>query len=63
MRILASTFNTFRPITWDEYMERRMKDGHFSESEKDFFFRAVTHCVNAEKAVAFSSEWKLKLFK
>ena len=37
MAILKRTGNTFRELSWDEYKLERLKDGSFTEREKEYF--------------------------
>lgn len=57
MVILSRTGNTFRLLSWEEYMAERQKDGNFTQSEKQYFDRVVGFCVTAESAKAFCPTW------
>lgn len=58
MVILERTGNTFRNLSWEEYKEERLKDGHFTESEKKYFDQVIDYCASAETARLFSPAWK-----
>lgn len=57
MVILSRTGNQFRLLSWEEYKQERLKDGNFTESEKQYFDRVVGFCVAAESAKAFCKNW------
>mgnify|MGYP006935488746 FL=1 len=57
MVILSRSGNEFRLLSWDEYKEHRIKDGNFTESERQYFDRVVGFCVAAESAMAFCPTW------
>ena len=57
MKILSRTGNEFRPITWEEYKEERLKDGYFSDREKSIFENVIPYCKSADTAVLFSKSW------
>lgn len=57
MKILKRTGNTFRLLTYEEYKEERLKDGHFSEREHSYFEKVVPYCMSADQAMQFSKEW------
>lgn len=57
MVILSRTGDVFRLLSWEEYKEHRMKDGNFTESEKQYFDRVVGFCVASESAKAFCPSW------
>lgn len=64
MIILARTGNEFRPLTWDEYMQERIKDGgtdagaHFLNDEKKYFDEIIEYFQSAATARLFSPKWK-----
>lgn len=57
MVILKRTGNKFRLLSWDEYKEHRLKDGHFNEVEKNYFDQVVKFCRSVETAELFSPVW------
>ncbi len=57
MVILARTGDVWRPLTWDEYMEHRLRDGSFTTSEKAIFDKVAPYCVSAERALQFCPSW------
>lgn len=58
MVILKRTGDSFRPLSWDEYKAERLKDGHFTESEKRYFDQVIGYCSDAESAKSFSPAWE-----
>ena len=58
MVILKRTGDTFRPLTWDEYKEERLKDGGFTEGERRYFDAVIDYCASPETARLFSPVWK-----
>ena len=58
MVILKRTGDFFRPFTWDEYKQERLKDGHFTESEKQYFDQVIGYCLDSESAKSFSPAWR-----
>ncbi len=60
MVILERTGNTWRQLTWEEYMAEREKDGNFTMKEKTSFEQIVQHCTSQELAEAFSPSWRNK---
>lgn len=58
MIILSRTGNEFRNLEWDEYRIERLKDGSFSDNEKQYFDKAIKYCKSAETAVLFSPKWE-----
>jgi len=58
MNILKRTGDTFRPLSWDEYVAERKKDGHFTQSEKKYFDDVIEWCASAQTARLFSKSWK-----
>ncbi len=57
MKILKRTGDEFRPITWEEYKEERLKDGNFSDREKSIFENVISYCKSADTAVLFCKTW------
>lgn len=57
MVILSRTGDKFRSLGWEEYKEHRVKDGNFTNSEKQYFDRVVGYCVSEDTAKLFSPQW------
>lgn len=57
MLILKRTGDKFRPLTFDEYKSERLKDGNFTESEKNYFDKVIDYCKSPDTAKLFSKEW------
>ena len=57
MVILSRTGDTFRPLTWDEYKAERLKDGSFTESERENFEQVAGFCASQHSVRAFSPSW------
>lgn len=57
MVILSRTGDTFRELTWDEYVLEREKDDGCGDEESRFD-DVVDYCKSAETAVLFSKTWK-----
>ncbi len=57
MVILSRTGNEFRSLSWDEYKSERLKDGNFTESEKQYFEAVCNYCSSSENAKTFSPNW------
>jgi hypothetical protein len=57
MVILGRTRDIFRPLSWEEYKEERLKDGQFTEGERYYFDKVIKYCQSAETAVLFSRSW------
>lgn len=57
--ILAGTGDVFRKLSWEEYKERRLKDGNFTESEKYYFDAVCGHVATAGDARRFSPAWNI----
>ena len=57
MLILKRTGDKFRPLTFDEYKSERLKDGNFTESEKQYFDKVIDYCKSPDTAKLFSKEW------
>lgn len=55
--ILKRTGDNWRKMNWDEYKAERLKDGHFTESEKKYFDDVVKYTTSAESARLFSNTW------
>lgn len=58
MKILGRTGDEFRPLSWEEYKEERLKDGSFTESEKRYFDKVKDYCLSNETAKLFCNLWK-----
>lgn len=50
--------DTWGEITWEQYKEKRLKDGNFSEVEKDYFDKVVDYCKDEESVRKFSPDWR-----
>jgi hypothetical protein len=57
MKILARTGNTFRPITWEEYVIKRKEDTTECTDSESTFYQVVVYCTCAEQAIKFSPDW------
>jgi hypothetical protein len=69
MRILWRTKNEFRPLSWEEYVNERKKDGatddeiagHRSDvgvrGEKYYFDQVMGYCTTSEAAKTFCPAW------
>lgn len=57
MGILWRTGDEWRLLSWKEYKAYREMDGHFTESEKDYFDKVVGFCVAEASANAFCNGW------
>ncbi len=57
MIILARTGDIFRELTWWEYRAERQTDGHFTESEREYFDKVIGYCHFQETAALFSPVW------
>ena len=58
MSILARTGNEFRKLSYEEYESERLKDGNYSEMEKEYFEQVIDFCKNEDTARLFSKTWK-----
>ena len=58
MNILKRTGDTWRALSWEEYCKERLKDGNFSETEKDYFEQVIGYCCSEQTAKLFSPDWK-----
>ena len=58
MVILKRTGDVFRTLTWEEYKEERLKDGHFSEAEHEYFDEVIEFSKTANVAILFSPTWR-----
>ena len=64
MVILGRTGNTFRELSWEEYLAERIKDGggdtynYQHGSESDLFPEVVKYTKSAETAQLFSTAWE-----
>lgn len=63
MKILARTGDTWRVLSWEEYMEERLKDsatdkgGGFSRYEQKYFDMVIDYCASPESANRFCKDW------
>lgn len=57
MIILERTGDEFRPLSWEEYREERLKDRNFSNREKAIFEEVIPFCESANTAVLFCKHW------
>ncbi len=57
MKVLKRTGDEFRPLSWEEYKEERLKDGNFSDREKSIFENVIPYCKSADTAVLFCKTW------
>ena len=62
MRILHRKGNEWRELSWEEYVEERLKDAKddacgFSEKEKAFFDQVIGYTISAKKATEFCEKW------
>ena len=64
MVILSRTGNTFRELSWEEYLSERIKDGggnthsNFAYSEDHYFSKVAKHCSTLSDVKRFSPAWK-----
>ena len=58
MVILWRTGNEWRDLPWDEYKSERMKDGNFTEREKQYFDQVKPYTLSEELARMVSLDWK-----
>jgi hypothetical protein len=58
MVILSRTGDKFRSLSWKEYKAERLKDGNFTEGEKEYFKKIKFYTVTAESARCFSKSWR-----
>jgi hypothetical protein len=63
MVILFRTGNEWRRLEWDEYKSERLKDGQFTEAEREWFDKVIDYTVCPENADKFCSEWYKKDLK
>lgn len=61
MTILKRTKNEFRPLTFDEYILERKKDGKLTDwdvrNEKGYFDKVIDYFKSADTAQLFSKHW------
>ena len=57
MVILKRTGNVFRRLSFDEYKSERIKDGNYSDSEKEYFNMTINYCKSEDAAKSFSKSW------
>mgnify|MGYP006423064587 CR=1 FL=1 len=58
MVILSRTGDTFRPLSWEDYKEERLKDKNFTECEKGYFNKVIDYFKSEATARLFSNDWK-----
>ncbi len=58
MRILKRTGDTFRPLSEDEYVREREKDGHFTRAELGLLGKVADYCKSPDTAKLFSPAWR-----
>lgn len=58
MVILRRTGDAFRPLSWGEYKTERMKDGHYTDTEKGCFDSVIKYLKSADTAILFSKSWE-----
>lgn len=58
MVILSKTGNIFRQLSWDEYVDYRLKDGSFTGKEKYYFDKVLPYTTSEQMAKDFSPAWK-----
>lgn len=58
MVILSRTGNKFRDFSWKEYKKERLKDGEFTESEREYFDKVIGYCKSSDTAGLFSKIWR-----
>ena len=44
-------------LTFDEYKSERLKDGNFTNSEKQYFDMVIGYCKSEDTAKLFSKSW------
>jgi len=57
MVILSRTGDEFRLLEWNEYKTERERDGHFTESELEYFNQVRGFCTSEHAAQGFSKFW------
>lgn len=57
MRILKRTGDEFRPLSWEEYKQKRLKDGGFTEGERGYFDNVIDYCKSGDTAKLFCKTW------
>jgi hypothetical protein len=60
MKILTRTGNVFKDLSFEEYKQERLKDGHFTEIEEQYFNKVIDYCKSADTAKLFSRKWNIK---
>lgn len=64
MKILSRTGNMWRTLSWEEYLDERVKDGGgntystFAGYESDFFKKVLEYTTSENAARKFSNQWK-----
>ena len=59
MVILFRTGDNFRKLSWKEYKKERIKDGEFTEREKEYFDKVIPYFKSSDTVQLFSKAWKL----
>ena len=57
MIILKRTGDEFRDLSFEEYKSERLKDGNFTEREKEYFEQVIGYCKSPDTAKLFSKSW------
>lgn len=57
MVILYRKGDEWRGLSWEEYKDERIKDGHFTEGERYYFDQVAPYCQSAETARTFAPKW------
>ena len=57
MKILERTGDSFRPLSYGEYKEERLKDKNFNEGEQYYFEKVIAYCENPSTAQLFCDDW------
>ena len=63
MKILSRTGNAFRALSWDEYLEERVKDGGGNTYNQDYlseqvcFLDVVKYTISENDARKFCPDW------
>jgi hypothetical protein len=58
MVILSRTGDKWRSLSWKEYKEERLKDGEFTEGEKEYFDKIQFYTKDESSARCFSKSWR-----
>lgn len=57
MIILSRNGNTFRKLSYEEYVKERKMDCNFSEREREYFNKVVNYCKSSDDADLFCKKW------